>query len=83
MFADSSWDGAMMARRLSAWSIRTSNGTLGLKAIALLRLAGSMARLKSRLRYADGSTPLSPSDGFEAESAGGPSVANDQWCRRV
>ena len=50
VFADRSWDGAMIARRLSVGSRRTSNGMLGLKDSALFRLPGSMARVKSRVR---------------------------------
>ena len=73
----------MMARRLSVESRRTSKAALGLNEIALLRVLGSITREKSRLRYADGSTPPSPLVGFEPERLGGPSVMNDQWWRRV
>src|SRR5437667_169370 len=68
----------MITRRLSVGSRRTSKGTLGLKDSALLSDAGSMARVKSRVRYADGSTPPSTLDGLERESAGGRSVKHDE-----
>src|SRR2546430_16949542 len=73
----------MITRRLSVGSRRTSKGTLGLKDSAPLSDAGSMARVKSRVRYADGSTPPSPLDGLEPQGARGPSGPNDQGARRA
>src|SRR5229473_674641 len=80
VLGSSSWAGATIARRLSAGSSLTSKGTFGLIVIALFTLAGSIWRVKSRLRYAAGSTVVSPLAGVAATSAGGPSVVNVQWC---
>src|SRR5258708_3894624 len=74
-------DGAMVARRPSAGSTRTSNGMLGLNVSAERKLFAFISRVKLSVMYAAGSTPVSLSDGVEAARFGGPSVTNDQWWR--
>src|ERR1700730_4911543 len=74
-------DGAMIARRPSVGSTRTSNGMLGLNVIADCRLFAFISRVKLSVRYAAGSMPVSLSEGVEEARLGGPSVMKDQWWR--
>ena len=73
--------GAMIARRPSVGLSRTLKGTGGEMLTACCKLGPFMSRVKSTVRYAAGSTPLSPLAGDEPAKAGGPSVTNDQWWR--
>jgi hypothetical protein len=55
--------------------------TSGWNVSADRRVAGFISRVKTRVRYAAGSTPVSASEGVELARFGGPSVRKDQWCR--